>query len=82
MKEFIKEPENPEECMISKGRIEFKDVSFSYDKKLDVDQQTMVINKINFTVEAGQSVGIVGQTGSGKSTVMRLLYRFYDINDG
>jgi len=31
MKEFIKEPENPEECMISKGRIEFKDVSFSYD---------------------------------------------------
>jgi len=82
MKEFIKEPENPEECMISKGKIEFKDVSFSYDKKLDVDQQTMVINKINFTVEAGQSVGIVGQTGSGKSTVMRLLYRFYDINDG
>jgi len=82
MKEFIKEPENPEQCMISKGRIEFKDVSFSYDKKLDVDQQTMVINKINFTVEAGQSVGIVGQTGSGKSTVMRLLYRFYDINDG
>jgi len=81
MKEFIKEPENPEECMISKGRIEFKDVSFSYDKKLD-DDQTMVINKINFTVEAGQSVGIVGQTGSGKSTVMRLLYRFYDINDG
>lgn len=81
MKEFIKEPENPEECMISKGKIEFKDVSFSYDKKLD-DDQTMVINKINFTVEAGQSVGIVGQTGSGKSTVMRLLYRFYDINDG
>jgi len=82
MKEFIEEPENPEKCMISKGRIEFKDVSFSYDKKLDVDQQTMVINKISFTVEAGQSVGIVGQTGSGKSTVMRLLYRFYDINDG
>jgi len=42
----------------------------------------MVIDKINFTVEAGQSVGIVGQTGSGKSTIMRLLYRFYDISDG
>jgi ABC-type multidrug transport system fused ATPase/permease subunit len=42
----------------------------------------MVINKINFTIEAGESVGIVGQTGSGKSTIMRLLYRFYDINDG
>jgi len=82
MKEFIAEPENPEECIISKGKIEFKDVSFSYDSKLEAEQQTMVIDKINFTVEAGQSVGIVGQTGSGKSTIMRLLYRFYDINEG
>lgn len=42
----------------------------------------MVIDQINFTIEPGTSVGIVGQTGSGKSTIMRLLYRFYDITDG
>jgi|TARA_B110000285_G_C15022023_1_gene562107 ABC-type multidrug transport system fused ATPase/permease subunit len=41
-----------------------------------------VINDISFSVEAGSSVGIVGQTGSGKSTIMRLLYRFYDIQSG
>jgi ABC-type multidrug transport system fused ATPase/permease subunit len=41
-----------------------------------------VLDDISFTIEAGQSVGIVGQTGSGKSTIMRLLYRFYDITSG
>ena len=43
------------------------------------EEQTTVINDISFTIPAGKSVGIVGQTGSGKSTIMRLLYRFYDI---
>ena len=37
---------------------------------------------MNFTVEPGQSVAIVGPTGSGKSTIMRLLYRFYDVSGG
>ena len=37
---------------------------------------------MSFTVKAGTSVGIVGQTGSGKSTIMRLLYRFYDVTGG
>lgn len=42
----------------------------------------MIINHLSFSVPAGKSVAIVGSTGSGKSTIMRLLYRFYDIDGG
>jgi ABC-type multidrug transport system fused ATPase/permease subunit len=42
----------------------------------------MIIDNLSFKVPAGKSVGIVGTTGSGKSTIMRLLYRFYDIDEG
>ncbi len=42
----------------------------------------MIIDNLSFKVPAGKSVGIVGSTGSGKSTIMRLLYRFYDIDEG
>lgn len=42
----------------------------------------MIIDNLSFKVPAGKSVGIVGSTGSGKSTIMRLLYRFYDIDSG
>jgi len=49
---------------------------------LPIEEQTTVIEDLSFTVEPGTSVGIVGQTGSGKSTIMRLLYRFYDVTGG
>ena len=42
----------------------------------------MIIQHLSFKVPAGKSVGIVGSTGSGKSTIMRVLYRFYDIEAG
>ena len=42
----------------------------------------MIIKHLSFKVPAGKSVAIVGSTGSGKSTIMRLLYRFYDIDAG
>jgi ABC-type multidrug transport system fused ATPase/permease subunit len=42
----------------------------------------MIISNLSFRVPAGKSVAIVGSTGSGKSTIMRLLYRFYDIDAG
>ena len=80
--EKIKETPNPIPCKIEKGRIEFKNVKFTYDIKLPEEEQTTVIENLSFTVEPGTSVGIVGQTGSGKSTIMRLLYRFYDITGG
>ena len=58
------------------GRVEFKDVVFEYEKGIPV------IKKINFTVEPGQSVALVGHTGSGKTTIVNLISRFYDITSG
>lgn len=59
------------------GRIEFKDVSFSYD-----DGDGPVIDKLSFTIEAGQTVAFVGASGSGKSTVTALLMGFYRPQQG
>jgi ABC-type multidrug transport system fused ATPase/permease subunit len=78
----IPEVENPVPVNIKEATIEFKDVEFTYDIKLPNEEQRTVFKKVNFTVPAGKSVGIVGQTGSGKSTIMRLLYRFYDVTGG
>ncbi|GAA6063468.1 hypothetical protein JCM10212_006330 [Sporobolomyces blumeae] len=58
------------------GEIEFKDVRFGYNDKKDV------LHGISFKVEKGQSVALVGASGGGKSTVMRLLYRFYEPTAG
>ena len=58
------------------GDIEFKNVTFSYDGKRDV------LKNISFHVKQGQTVAFVGHTGSGKSTIMNLLLRFYNIKSG
>lgn len=55
--------------------ITYKAVSFSYD-------ETKNLNNIDFTIKKGSSIGLVGPTGSGKSTLVKLLLRFYDVNDG
>ncbi|WP_090419161.1 ABC transporter ATP-binding protein [Pseudobutyrivibrio sp. YE44] len=60
----------------ARGAIEFKDVSFSYDKS------KKLIEHLNLKVEPGQRVAIVGPTGAGKSTIINLLMRFYDIDGG
>ena len=59
-----------------KGKIEFKNVSFSYDRT------KKILKNINLTIEPGDIVGIVGTTGSGKSTLINLLLRFYDHYQG
>lgn len=59
-----------------KGKIEFKNVSFSFDRT------KKVLKNINLTIEPGDIVGIVGTTGSGKSTLINLLLRYYDHYDG
>ncbi|MGN4424921.1 ABC transporter ATP-binding protein [Bacillus cereus group sp. MYBK30-1] len=65
--------ENPR---VDKGEIQFKDVTFSYDGKRDV------LKNVSFHVKPGQTVAFVGHTGSGKSTIMNLLMRFYNIKSG
>ncbi|MDR3185839.1 MAG: ABC transporter ATP-binding protein/permease [Christensenellaceae bacterium] len=59
-----------------KGVIEFRDVSFSYDPSRPL------IQNFNLSVKPGQRIAIVGKTGSGKTTLVNLLMRFYDINSG
>jgi ABC-type multidrug transport system fused ATPase/permease subunit len=66
-----------------KGEIEFRNVSFSYDRPdVPEEERKMIIENLSFTVPAGKTVALVGSTGSGKSTIMRLLYRFYEISEG
>jgi len=65
-----------EKPAITSGEIEFKNVSFAYEN------DHKVIHDLSFTVKPGQSVAFVGHTGSGKSTIMNLLLRFYQIKEG
>lgn len=59
----------------NKEVISFKNVSFAYDKR-------NVLDDISFTIEQGQSIGIIGGTGAGKSTLVNLIERFYDVSSG
>ena len=58
------------------GKVEFKDVTFSYEDGIEV------LKKINFTVKQGQTAAIVGPTGAGKTTIVNLLSRFYNVDSG
>ena len=60
------------------GSIEFKNVFFSYENKKD----NMILKNINLKINSGESIGIIGSTGSGKSSLVQLLPRFYDIFSG
>lgn len=72
----ITESPNAKPLKISKAKVEFKHVSFSYDPNRPI------LHDINFVIETGQTLAIVGESGAGKSTVSRLLFRFYDITGG
>jgi ATP-binding cassette subfamily B protein len=68
-----------------KGSVTFQDVTFCYSPPGDacpLDNGNVVLEKVSFHVEPGQTVAIVGQTGSGKSTVAKLISRIYDVDDG
>lgn len=71
----IKTPEKGIREARFKGAVEFKNVSYRAD-------DTDIVEDINFKVEPGQTIGIIGSTGAGKSTIMNLLCRFYDATEG
>lgn len=74
--EYAPEQNDVPGAEIEIGKIEFKNVSFSYDDK------TEVLKDINFTVNPGETVALVGHTGSGKSSIINVLMRFYDFQKG
>ncbi|WP_326837957.1 ABC transporter ATP-binding protein [Amycolatopsis rhabdoformis] len=75
-KEQEPEPERPERPAVVHGKVEFHDVSFRYL------EDTPLIEDLSLTVEPGQTVAIVGPTGAGKTTLVNLLMRFYEIDNG
>ena len=73
----ITDPTNPTVIEVPKGIVEFKNVTFKYEgAKQDA------LTQINFQALPGQTTAVIGSTGSGKSTLMNLLLRFYDVTDG
>ncbi len=76
----IKDPEVPKTPSVSKGEIEFKDVSFYYHS--DHGASEPAIANVSFTTKPGEYTAIIGGTGSGKSTLINLIPRFYDVSKG
>lgn len=80
--EFLEEPEeiknieNPKSTEYIKGNVQFEHVNFGYDA------DKVIINDFNANIQNGQKIAIVGPTGAGKTTIVKLLMRFYDVNSG
>ncbi len=73
----ITEPEGSYQPEKVQGSFEFRNVDFSYSKN-----EELVLKNLSFIIEAGEKIGIIGSTGSGKSTLVRLLPRLYDVDAG
>ncbi len=73
---FIKNPDNPVKLGKVKGSIEFKNVWFAYNN------DDYVLKDISFSINPGETIAIVGHTGAGKTSIINILTRFYDINKG
>ena len=73
----IKNPENPVK-EVADGSIEFKNVCFSYKK----DSLKNVLNNVNVSIKSGETVGIIGGTGSAKTSLVNLISRLYDVKEG
>lgn len=74
--EEVEDTENPVEVKKIEGRVEFENVSFGYN------EDKIIINDFSADIKPGQRIAIVGPTGAGKTTIVKLLMRFYDINSG
>ncbi len=72
----IQDVDGATDIKVSKGEVKFEDVSFAYDEKRPI------LHDVDFTIPSGKTVAVVGFSGGGKSTLVRLLFRFYDVNQG
>jgi ATP-binding cassette subfamily B protein len=79
----LPEPARPVRVERLRGHIEFRNVWFTYDElPTDGQEPNWVLRDVSFTVEPGQHLAIVGATGAGKTTIINLLLRFYDVQRG
>ncbi|MFH1643532.1 MAG: ABC transporter ATP-binding protein [Patescibacteria group bacterium] len=74
---LIKDPEKPVKVENIQGHIQFKDVSFKYP-----DGNENILTNINLDIKPGESIAFIGRSGAGKTTIVKLLLRFYDTNSG
>ena len=74
----INDTNSSAEHVVSRGDIEFKDVTFRYYK----NSEEAVLDKINLKIKAGSTVGVIGSTGCGKTTLVSMIPRLYDADDG
>lgn len=72
----IPEPKNPVALPSPRGKVEFQNVSFGYSP------DRLILNNVSFCVAPGERIAFVGPSGVGKSTVVKLLFRFFDVSDG
>ena len=72
----IREDPDAEDLVVEEGDVVYDDVTFGYD------EEETIVNDISFEVDGGDTLALVGPTGAGKSTVLKLLLRMYDVNDG
>ena len=80
--DFIEESDAPVEIERVRGRIEFRNVWFTYDDVVDGVEPNWILKDVSFVAEPGQKIAIVGATGAGKTTIINLLLRFYEIQKG
>lgn len=73
----VRDKDNASESGITEGKVKFDDVSFSYG-----DSEEKVLHHISFTANPGETTAIIGSTGSGKSTMINLIPRFFDVTEG
>ncbi|MCC5851548.1 MAG: ABC transporter ATP-binding protein [Alkalimonas sp.] len=78
----VQDSPNAAELNVAAGSIEFKQVSFNYDKVADSHSRPAVLDQLDLKIAPGEKVGLVGRSGAGKSTLVNLLLRFYDLESG
>lgn len=74
----VKDDDGDETATVENGSIEFRNVSFKYDLAAEKN----ILDNVSFTIDSGETIGIIGATGSAKSTLIQLIPRLYDVTDG